>query len=532
MGPPAGAPSADDMKEARRHFAVGNDLYKDQRYAEALLEFNAAYHLSGRPAALLNVGDCQRQLNEYVDAYETYQAVLARHAAQLSAADKSAVQKAVDYLDAHTGLLAVSANEAGAEVVVDDRVLGRTPLAAPLRVDVGSHKIIVRKEGFVPFVPPSEVQLLSKQLVKVEATLAPEVVTGHLSVREETGREVHVFVDGADQGPAPWEGDLAPGLHTVEAKGERFAGEMRPVTLAKGQRLDLMITAEPLTGHLRIAAPGGATIDVDHRRVGAGSWEGDVATGPHHIDVALGEVRAARDVMVGRGAMVAQEIPLAAAAAKPRQYGGLYATLGVSGFLSGSSPKIDTAVKGGTIFGLGGIVQVGYNFGVVSAELATALSASGFGPDECLQGNCSSSHIATDSLKGINAFFGPGIRVTSRDPTARFTASVASVLAVRNFTLDRQPDSDRPDSAFHQSAGYAAPGILFDAALLFGGSSGPEFSLGVFGSVDFPSKDIVVGPEKSPALSDSFFTAPGRGYLLASGPQVFVGPALGVQFGQ
>src|SRR5579872_2053643 len=63
--PSSVVPSADDAKEAKRHFTVGNDLYHDGRYQDALVEFDASYRLGGRPSALRNAADCRRQLNEY-----------------------------------------------------------------------------------------------------------------------------------------------------------------------------------------------------------------------------------------------------------------------------------------------------------------------------------------------------------------------------------------------------------------------------------------------------------------------------------
>jgi hypothetical protein len=525
--PPIGTPSADDMREARRHFAVGNDLYKDGRYKEALLEFDAAYGLSGRPAALLNVGDCQRQLNAYVDAYQTYQAVLARHGAQLSGADKAAVQKAVEYLEGHTGLLAVAANVDGAEVLVDDRVVGRTPLAAPLRLDVGSHKLLVRKDGFDPFTPPADLQLLSKQIVKVDAKLVPEVVTGHLSVREEKGRPVHILVDESDRGPAPWEGDLAPGPHTVEGKGDQLAAEKRSVALAKGQRFDLVITAEPTTGRLRIAAsPAAATIEVDHRQVGAGSWEGDVPPGSHHIEVALGDVHAARDVVVDRGATVVQEVPLAVPVAAPPPYEGFYGRLAPLLFLLAPNTPIANAVPGvvdvqhGQAVGLGSTLHIGHSFGFLSAELASAVLFTNY--HEVYQG---SPEVLVQTWNG---FVGPGARITTRNPTLRVTAGFALGAAIRSFHVSRSAQS--PDG-LDKSAGYVDPALLFDAGFLVGSTPGVKFFLGALAWVDFPSKDVVVGPDPSTSFPDAFYTAPGHGYRVASGPQGFFGPTLGVQFG-
>ncbi|HEV3192102.1 MAG TPA: PEGA domain-containing protein [Polyangiaceae bacterium] len=537
---PAATPSGDDAKEAKRHFTVGNDLYRDGRFQDAVVEFDASYRLGGRPSALRNGADCRRQLNEYADAYEAYQALFDRHRSQLSAADQTAVRKAIDELDALTGLLSMSANEGGAEIVVDDSVLARTPLATKLRLSVGRHKLVVRKAGFVSF-ELTGLELISKQTVTVDAKLVPEVVTGHLSVREQNGREVHVFVDDADRGAGPWEGDLAPGPHTVEAKGERFAAEKRSVDLGKAQRLDLVLTAVPTTGRLRIAAtPNTATIEVDQRQVGAGTWEGDVVPGPHHVEVALGDVRAARDLVVERGAVIAQEIPLDVRVQAPPEYAGFYGRVDVLGVLLvtnepqfAQSTSMISVGKTGPLGGLGAALHVGHSFGLLSAELTGGVYFANGGPDEFRpnDSNPMTGHVASEELDTLSGFVGPGIRITTSTRVARFTAGLALGTAIRDFDFRRIPDSAPYGAGFEKSAGYVDPGLLFDAGLLLGGTPGLKFAIGVVLLADFPAKDVVVGPDTSTALGDSFFTARGRGYVLASGPQVFLGPTLGVQFG-
>ncbi len=516
---PAATPSADDAKEAKRHFTVGNDLYRDGRFQDAVVEFDVSYRLGG--------ADCRRQLNEYADAYDAYRVLLDRHRSQLSAADQAAVQKAIDELDALTGLLSVTAKEEGAEIVVDDSVLAPTPLATKLRLSVGRHKLVVRKAGFVSF-ELAGLELISKQTVTVDAKLVPEVVTGHLSVRETNGREVHVFVDDADKGPAPWEGDLAPGPHAVEAKGERFAAEKRPVQLGKRERLDVVLTAEPTTGRLRI--PADAAIEVDHRQVGTGIWEGEVAPGPHHIEVALAGTHTARDVVVERGATVVQEIPLAMNVETPPEYEGIYARFDIMGALGqGHEYFVDNSSDGRQkkpTFGGGAMLELGYNFGVVSAGLV-----GGFLLAKTSEGQLNlPMNVDRFDLSSFDAFVGPAARVTTRSPSVRFTASVAFGAAIRTFNL--QAALDQGGNTFTKTAGYVDPGLLMGLGLSFGGTPGAKFVFGLVTWLDFPGKDVVVGPDTTPALTDPrIFTSPGRGYVLASGPQFFLGLTLGVQIG-
>src|SRR3954467_3809733 len=88
--PPAGKPSAADEATARRNFESGLKLYGEGAYAEALVALEAAYKLGGRPSALKNVAQCQRNTRKFVEAYETYEELLARHEGALPPADKRA----------------------------------------------------------------------------------------------------------------------------------------------------------------------------------------------------------------------------------------------------------------------------------------------------------------------------------------------------------------------------------------------------------------------------------------------------------
>ncbi len=54
-------------KVGRLHFQAGEDLYRAGRYNAALAEFKKGFSLTGRPAFLLNIAQCERKL-ENLDA--------------------------------------------------------------------------------------------------------------------------------------------------------------------------------------------------------------------------------------------------------------------------------------------------------------------------------------------------------------------------------------------------------------------------------------------------------------------------------
>nr|WP_228530653.1 MULTISPECIES: PEGA domain-containing protein [Myxococcaceae] len=69
------------------------------------------------------------------------------------------------------GSLLVHASEEGAEVLVDDALLGSTPLKAPLPLAQGVHRLVVRKDGFIS--QSAAVRIEPTQLARQEVTLLP-----------------------------------------------------------------------------------------------------------------------------------------------------------------------------------------------------------------------------------------------------------------------------------------------------------------------------------------------------------------------
>ena len=69
------------------------------------------------------------------------------------------------------GSLLVQASEEGAEVLVDDALLGSTPLPAPLPLAQGVHRLVVRKDGFIS--QSAAVRIEPTQLARQQVTLLP-----------------------------------------------------------------------------------------------------------------------------------------------------------------------------------------------------------------------------------------------------------------------------------------------------------------------------------------------------------------------
>ena len=563
--PPAGKPTPADEATAKRNFESGLRLYGEGSYAEALIAFEQSYRLGGRPSALKNIAQCHRNLKHFVEAYEAYEQMLTKHEAQITPADKRAVQQALDELGVLTATVTIDVNEPDAEIQIDGKSVGRSPMTTPKRVAAtGAHTFRVSKPGFTPVEQPFTVD--SQQNKKIDVKLEVEKTTGHVVVREQNGREVHVFIDGKDSGPAPWEGDLPAGEHVIEAKSARFASDARKVVVAQKDRLDLALDATALQGRLRITTvPANATIAVDGNTVGTGAWEGELPEGTHRIEVSLpGQTPQTREIALGRGQVIVQEIPIVSAiATKQPVYEGMYARFSIFGQVGlGSLP--DDTIPGkvnddGTFDGaVGAKLHVGRSWGWYGLEAVGAFMLEH--RDRSYRFPQSSGDLTfRDQSDAPNAFFGVGPRVTSKDETVRFTFGFAPGLAVRTFSPRRKLDdtgssnpppnnsgnpnrfvqsqgtttvnnTNTPGDQSYAAAGYTTFGLVMDGGILLGSTPGPKFFIGVQTWIDF-APTIVTGPDTLTPIPNDAYARPGRGITVVDGTQFYIGPVLGLQFG-
>src|SRR6187455_1093705 len=100
------APASDEATQnARRHFRVGVKLYRDTNYPGALAEFEAAYRDKPGPGSLQNVALCLKALFRYAEAASSLRLLLARHAEELSAPEREAMEKTVQEFESLVGKL-------------------------------------------------------------------------------------------------------------------------------------------------------------------------------------------------------------------------------------------------------------------------------------------------------------------------------------------------------------------------------------------------------------------------------------------
>jgi hypothetical protein len=140
-------PSDERAQEARTRYERGLQLYNEGAAEGALVEFERAYQLSPTYKLLYNIALIRLQLNDYAQAMKAFQEYLAEGSAEIPSVRRSEVERHLASLKTKVGRVEVSSHARGAEVLVDDVVVGRVPLTDPLVLNPGRRRITIARGG-------------------------------------------------------------------------------------------------------------------------------------------------------------------------------------------------------------------------------------------------------------------------------------------------------------------------------------------------------------------------------------------------
>ena len=128
---------------ARERFQEGVELYDQRQFEKARLAFLQAYALKPHPAVLLNLAQSELRGGHTADAATHFNNFLLEN----SGGSPDQIQEAELGLAAASskvGVLKLTVDKSHAEIFVDGESVGRTPLASPIYLETGAHKIEAR----------------------------------------------------------------------------------------------------------------------------------------------------------------------------------------------------------------------------------------------------------------------------------------------------------------------------------------------------------------------------------------------------
>jgi tetratricopeptide (TPR) repeat protein len=164
-----GHQEADTAARARDEFMAGVAHFQAERYSEAIHSFQVAASLVPSADIWYNIARSYEELarnrgeaSDYEQAIEFYRRYLT---SRVDPPDRATVEQNIASLEERleaarqaaqvaptTGTLRLRSDREGASVRIDDRDLGRTPIADDVTLSPGAHRVRAELDGYVPFV--------------------------------------------------------------------------------------------------------------------------------------------------------------------------------------------------------------------------------------------------------------------------------------------------------------------------------------------------------------------------------------------
>lgn len=169
----------DDKEIASEHFDKGILLFKNDDFAAALIEFEAAYEAMPHFTVRYNIAICLYKLKEYGKAATQIQQYLAEGEDRIPDEKRAEVEEIYAELESLVATLRVDCNVDGAQVTIDGETVGTTPMALPLKLDVGEYEVQVTAHGYEPFtttvkLPGGEQEVITADLVATGSEDPPQ----------------------------------------------------------------------------------------------------------------------------------------------------------------------------------------------------------------------------------------------------------------------------------------------------------------------------------------------------------------------
>ncbi|MBI5477440.1 MAG: PEGA domain-containing protein [Deltaproteobacteria bacterium] len=142
---------------------------------------------------------------------------------------------------ANTGVLVLSSQTEGAEVYVDGKLVGKTPLKEPLALKPGKYTLKMTKRGYTEYIDVFAIR--ARKETKLDIDLLP--VAGVLRITANV-QPARIFVDGKFVGETPLEAEIPAGARTIKVTKGGYKDLVKKVDVVAGQPLNLDLTLEEL----------------------------------------------------------------------------------------------------------------------------------------------------------------------------------------------------------------------------------------------------------------------------------------------
>jgi hypothetical protein len=242
--PPAAAavtPSGEITGAAKAAYDAALVLYADGDFTGALSGFQRAYDLSDSPNLLWNMALCEKKLSHYARAIRLLERYQIEGGERLTDKDRAGATFLSDKMKSFVNMLRVTVNEPGASVLLDEELVGTTPLAKPLLIDMGLRRLRVVKKGFVTF--DERRQIVGGVEVTINVRLLEERHEGRLLVIASNND--WIWLDGKRMGRGRFDGSVVSGGHSLRVTAEGMKPYQAEIIVQEDRVRTLQVTLEP-----------------------------------------------------------------------------------------------------------------------------------------------------------------------------------------------------------------------------------------------------------------------------------------------
>lgn len=191
--------------DAKVQWQQGIALFNEGEMEQAAILFRKAYELKPSYKILWNLAQAESELRHYAAALAAYKRYLADGGSEVPADRIVATEEEIKRLNALVGSIDVQDTPDGAAVIVDKEERGRSPLPAPVFVEIGKHEVRVEHQGHVLLERVVTVAGGDQVALKVESTLADAMPPPQAAEPEAPppGTQVAAPEPAAPSEPAP-----------------------------------------------------------------------------------------------------------------------------------------------------------------------------------------------------------------------------------------------------------------------------------------------------------------------------------------
>jgi outer membrane receptor protein involved in Fe transport len=265
---PGSARAADVADEAQFHFVRGTQFYRQARFDDALAEFYASNRLVPNRNVQFNIARSLEQLHLYDEAFRAWSELLRGNP---PAAERAAIEGAIDKLRPHLALLLVTTTPPGAEIYANRRDLGSLGVTPKLlALPAGHVNVLLDLPGYRSVERPVD-------LVKGnEQKLAPELerIVGGVDFRQLPAGAVvrEGTIDGPVLMQGPGSARLVPGRHVLFVAAPGYVTARVEVDVEPDGTTSVDVPLAPAaspTGAVVVRANiDGALVRIDGREMG------------------------------------------------------------------------------------------------------------------------------------------------------------------------------------------------------------------------------------------------------------------------